>query len=317
MKVKAIVPYFGGKRTLAPTIVDLLGKHTQYFEPFCGSMAVLFAKKPSQKETVNDLNGDLINLARVLQDLDSAEILYNRLQSVLFCEEILKDANENLQNESNKLMEYGGTIYQQHINRAYWYFISSWMMRNGVAGTQRMEYQIAVRWTKGGGSPTVRFRNVVESIPPWHQRFQNVVILQRNAFQILDRFEDCEATAIYCDPPYYSESRSGFGKRGVGSKYIHEFEHGESPKKKKAGGLFDEEKKVDQHELLRDILSGYKKARIVISYYDCPKVRDLYSGSRWKFHEHTRHKHLNAAAGRGNRPKEAPEEAPEVLITNF
>lgn len=44
MKIRAIAPWFGGKRTLAEEIVRELGKHTQYFEPFCGSAAVLFAK---------------------------------------------------------------------------------------------------------------------------------------------------------------------------------------------------------------------------------------------------------------------------------
>ena len=73
-KIKAIAPWFGGKRAMAPAIVAELGKHTQYFEPFCGSMAVLFAKPPSQKETVCDLHGDLINLANVLQSDQSREL---------------------------------------------------------------------------------------------------------------------------------------------------------------------------------------------------------------------------------------------------
>src|SRR5436305_15220627 len=71
MNVKAIAPWFGGKRTLAPAIVVELGTHTQYFEPFFGSGAVLFAKMPSQKETVNELSGDLILLARVVQHRES------------------------------------------------------------------------------------------------------------------------------------------------------------------------------------------------------------------------------------------------------
>lgn len=68
MKVKAIAPWFGGKRTMAPDIVEQLGTHTQYFEPFAGSLSVLFAKPESQKETVCDLHGDATNLARVLQN---------------------------------------------------------------------------------------------------------------------------------------------------------------------------------------------------------------------------------------------------------
>ncbi|KKK94504.1 hypothetical protein LCGC14_2682220 [marine sediment metagenome] len=46
-KIKAIAPWFGGKRNLAPKIVDALGDHRVYWEPFCGSMAVLMAKPPS------------------------------------------------------------------------------------------------------------------------------------------------------------------------------------------------------------------------------------------------------------------------------
>lgn len=42
--ITAIAPWFGSKRTLAPRIVAELGSHRAYWEPFCGSMAVLLAK---------------------------------------------------------------------------------------------------------------------------------------------------------------------------------------------------------------------------------------------------------------------------------
>ncbi len=297
-KIKAIAPWFGGKRTMAPLIVKELGKHTQYFEPFCGSMAVLFAKEPSQKETVNDMHGDLINLARVLQGAMNAEILYERLQRTLFSEGLLEEARERLeQTPYYDISTYNDAPAQARwIERAYWYFLASWMGRNGTAGTARVDYQLAVRWTKGGGSPTVRFRNAVESVPWWHERLKNVVILKRDAFRILDRFEDCAGTAIYADPPYHADTRS-MGKNGGGGRYQHEFDH--------EAGMFG-----DDHTRLRDILSGYRKARIIVSYYDSPRIRELYKG--WTFVEHTRQKHLHAQNGRGARPKDAPE----VLIIN-
>lgn len=37
MKIKALAPWFGAKRNLAPVIVGLLGEHRIYWEPFCGS----------------------------------------------------------------------------------------------------------------------------------------------------------------------------------------------------------------------------------------------------------------------------------------
>lgn len=202
MKIKAIAPWFGGKRTLAPAIVKQLGKHTQYFEPFCGSMAVLMAKEPAQKETVNDLHGDLTNLARILQDKATAVELYDRLQRTLFSEDLLKQAKIEL--GDGTFPPVGVTVKLP--DRAYWYFLGSWMGRNGTAVTARQDYQIAVRWTKDGGSPTVRFRNALESLPAWHERLRNVVILNRDAFKILDRFEDVPQTAIYCDPPYAAET---------------------------------------------------------------------------------------------------------------
>jgi DNA adenine methylase len=285
-----------GKRTMAPDIVVELGKHGQYFEPFCGSMAVLFAKEPSQKETVNDLHGDLINLARVIQDASAAENLYERLQRTLFSEGLLDEAGQVLEGWRNFSTE--GDIDEKSIERAYWYFLASWMGRNGTAGTARLDYQIAVRWTKGGGSPTVRFRNAVDSLPAWHQRLKNVVILRRDALQIIDRFEDVKETAIYADPPYEAVTRStGSVKNGRGGKYLHEFDH--------SAGMFG-----DDHQRLADALRGYRNARIVVSYYDCQRIRDLYKG--WTFIEHTRQKHLHAQNGRGARPKEAPE----ILIVN-
>lgn len=234
MKVKAIAPWFGGKRTLGSDIVAELGNHTQYFEPLCGSMAVLFAKEPSQKETVNDLHGDLINLARVVQNEVLACELYDRLQRTLFSEGLMDDAQAFLD-----------PPVSDPVARAYWYFLASWMGRNGTAGTERQDYQIAVRWTKGGGSPTVRFRNAVESLPAWHQRLRNVVILKRDAFDILDRFEDVEGTAIYADPPYHSITRGSAVKDGRGGRYLHEFNH--------ESDVFGEK---DDHTRLHEILSA-------------------------------------------------------------
>lgn len=293
MKIKALAPWFGGKRTLAPRIVAELGKHTQYFEPFCGGLSVILAKPQSQKETVNDLYGDVINLARVVADQALAPKLYERLSTALFSEDLLLTARDRLEHSQ---ADPDGT----DADRAFWYFLASWMGRNGTAGTDRVDYQIAVRWTNNGGSPTVRFRNAVESLPAWHRRLLNVVILCRDAFRIIDRFEDDPRTCIYVDPPYPKESRSNLAQRnGGGGRYRHEFNH-------RAHGLFAK----DDWTRIAEVLSAYKRARIVVSSYDCATVRRLFDG--WTFVEHATNKALSQWSQRGSHR----EAVTELLIIN-
>lgn len=320
MRLTSIAPWFGGKRTLAPEIIAELGPHKQYFEPFCGSMAVLLHKPQTAKETVNDLHGGLICLARVLACELQAECLYTRLQRTLFCESLLESAQQFLEacpdppwrlrddsvGESPQFFRADANMLEY----AYWYFVVSWMSRNGTAGTERLIYQPAVRWGMGGGSPTIRWRSAVESIPAWHQRLRNVVILRRDAFSIIPKFEDEPHTAIYCDPPYHATSRSGI--RDYSSRYLHDFRaRGEKVARELFGGSDDAAVSVDDHQRLAEQLRAFQRARIVVSYYDCPEVRALYPG--WTIVKKTMQKTLlNQNKGNDGRTQNAPE----ILLIN-
>ena len=65
-------PYFGGKADAAPTIWDALGDVHHYVEPFCGSLITLLlrphpANRTYYSETVNDIDGLLVNMWRAMQ----------------------------------------------------------------------------------------------------------------------------------------------------------------------------------------------------------------------------------------------------------
>ncbi|RQO63159.1 restriction endonuclease subunit M [Paucibacter sp. KBW04] len=65
-----VIPWIGGKRRLADKILPLLGQaeHSCYVEPFCGAAALFFMREHRVKvEVLNDINGDLVNLYRVVQ----------------------------------------------------------------------------------------------------------------------------------------------------------------------------------------------------------------------------------------------------------
>ena len=282
-KIKALAPRVGGKRTLAPRIAELLGEHKQYFEPFVGGVSVLWAKQPSEFETVNDLHGELVNLAEVVQG-DECFRLYTMLARVVIGDHVMNEA---------KRLRKEGVKHDDPVERAYWYFLESWIGRGGVAGTSRNRgagYSLSVRWTATGGDPTTRYQSAVDSLPWWHERLKGVVILQRDAFEIIPKFQDADHTAIYVDPPYFAATRSGFNGSGARSRYEHDFEG-------------------EDHERLAEALNRFEHARVVLSYYDCPQARELYEG--WEFHEVDSHKNLANQNQRGGRPK---DRVTELLI---
>ena len=68
MQAKPIIPWMGGKRRLAKHLIPLFPQHTCYVEPFAGGAAVFFLKPNRAKaEVLNDLNGELVNLYKVVQ----------------------------------------------------------------------------------------------------------------------------------------------------------------------------------------------------------------------------------------------------------
>jgi len=239
MKIKSIAPWFGGKRILAAKIIEELGPHKAYWEPFCGSMAVLLCKKPAYLETVCDLHGDLINLVRTVADPTHGPAIYRRLRRVLFHEDLRAEAQAELEKPFAETPE-----------RAFWYLLHSWVGRNGFAGTAGAgKTTFSVRWTANGGNPAVRLTSVVESIPAWRRRLRRVTVLRRDAFEVLPKIDDQDDAAIYADPPYFSKS----------SQYAHDF----AP---------------EDHARLADLLCRFKHARVVVSYYDDRGLKDLYPG---------------------------------------
>lgn len=201
MPIKALAPWFGSKRTLASRIVAELGTHRAYWEPFCGSMAVLLSKPPATMETVNDLHDNLINLSRVVRDPVQGPILYRRLRRLL--------VSPAIQAEATEILDQGSAT-----DRAYAYFAHAWLSRNGVAGTFKNNANFCRRYTSGGGSPATRLTSAIDSIPAWRRRLRHVQILQDDGIEMCEKIEDAAGGVIYVDPPYLVK----------GAKYLHDFD---------------------------------------------------------------------------------------------
>lgn len=277
MKIAAVAPWFGSKRNLAPEIVAELGPHAAYWEPFCGSLAVLMAKPVCPMETVCDLHGELINLARALAAEASAADLYGRMSRTLMHEGLFVEAAARYRERGN---QPAGD--QVDVPRAADFLYTSWIGRNGVTGTQSYNQGYAMRYTKNGGSAGKRWLSVVESIPAWHDRLRRVTILNRDAFGVLERLPDEAGVAVYCDPPYIAK----------GARYVHDFA-------------------AADHQRLAELLARFQRTRVVVSYYAHPELEPLYSG--WTCLDKSRTKSLVSAACRD---EENSARAPEVLFIN-
>lgn len=277
MRIKALAPWwFGGKRNLAPLIVQELGDHTAYWDVFCGGLSVLFAKPRCSMETVNDLHDDLINLAKVIQERRLSRELQARAGRTLFHESFLGEVRE-------RMLANSRTEAIPDVDRAMDYLVLSWFGRNGQAGLADTEKsaRACVRYTPFGGQPGRRWMSVTQSIHAWSRRLSGVTILNRDGFDLLERVYDQPGTAIYCDPPYLVKS----------DRYVHDFE-------------------PEDHRRLAGILSRFKRARVVVSYYDHPDLAALYPG--WTVVGQTIAKASSHVSKRG----ENNSVAHEVLLIN-
>lgn len=275
MKITALAPYFGGKRNMAADIIAELGPHRVYWEPFCGSAAVLLQKPACVMETICDLNGDLTNLARVVQNREMSRELWRRLCWTTMNETMHREAAERWRERG-----YAGDG-RPDVDAAYDYFVCCWQGRNGVAGTSSYKQGFCARYTANGGHAATRWSSVVRSIPAWRERLLNVMIMTRSAFDVLPKIDDSGGTVIYCDPPYIEK----------GAKYIHDFTE-------------------TDHNRLAELLHRFKKTRVVVSYYEHPRLNDLYPG--WT----RRHFEVSKAMAHQGRRGENNTKAVEVLLIN-
>ncbi len=169
-------------------------------------MAILLLKPPCTMETVNDLHGDLINLARVVQNDALGRELYGRLARTWMAELLFEDS-------AAVIREGPYDSDEPSVERAYHYCVMAWLGRNGMAGTSSCNSSFCLQFTVAGGHAATRWKSVIESVPAWHDRLAGVTILRRDAFELLPRIKDEKGTAMYIDPPYFSKSK----------KYLHDF----------------------------------------------------------------------------------------------
>jgi DNA adenine methylase len=249
----------GGKHYLARQIVDLMPRHTHYVEPYAGGLAVLFAKScEGISEVVNDLNGDLMNFWRVLQDRKTFTEFKRRVEAVPFSEVEWQEAQKSLSEPHNP------TSRADRVDRAVGFFV---LCRQSMSGRcQDFAPLTRSRTRRGMNEQASAWLKAIEGLSVVHARLQRVVILNRAAVEVI-RSQDGPDTLFYLDPPYVPETRS-------------------------PGAVFSYDMNEAQHEELLEVIRNVQ-GKVMISGYTC----ELYESRLAKWHQHEFDLPNNAASG--------------------
>jgi DNA adenine methylase len=197
--VKPPFPYFGSKQTLAPAIADLFPAHGHYVEPYGGSLAVLLAKKPSAMETVNDLDGDLVNFWRQLREQPS---------------DLARICALTPHSRAEHAAAYDATNTSD-LERARRVWVQLTQGRAGVRTATGWRHYVK---PAGGTSMPDYLRGYVDRIAPAAARLAAVSLECRPALDLVAAYGKDRDVLLYVDPPYLGATRKSGG-------YVHEMKH--------------------------------------------------------------------------------------------
>lgn len=197
---RPIVRYHGGKWKLGPWIVSNLPPHRVYVEPFGGAGSVLLRKPRCYSEVYNDLDGEIVNVFRVLRDPAMA----TRLKVALELTPFARDEFNLSYEPSDDPVEQA----RRTIARAFMGFGSN--AHNRKTGFRANS-------NRSGTTPAHDWANYPKCLETVIERLRGVVVENRDACACM-RQHDAPETLHYVDPPYVHSTR----KDGQLSNYRHE-----------------------------------------------------------------------------------------------
>lgn len=191
--MNAILKYPGAKWRIADWIIENMPTHHSYIEPFFGSGAIFFNKSPSNIETINDLDREVVNFFEVVRDMPEklAAKIYMTPYARAVYENVYKELCNYNQSKLDKALKFCIKINMSHGYRCN--AKNGW--KNDVQGRER-SYAVQV-WNK-----------LPEIIVQAAERLKEAQIEQRPAIEVIRRFNNPKCL-IYCDPPYLLSTRRG------------------------------------------------------------------------------------------------------------
>ncbi len=228
----------GGKGKLASWLIQHIPSGHIYVEPFAGAASVLWhLPKPFPVEVLNDLDGDIVNLYRVLQDKTKFEELAHRLIFTPYARAELVRALETLKNPN-----------ASDINRAWAFFVKQNQGFSGKANGWGNWGRVITEVNNNMAATTSKWRSRLKLLSFWHERLSRVQIDCTDGIACI-QYWDTPETVFYIDPPYVPDTR-------------------------KDRSLYKNEPDLAYHERLVEALLAVK-GKVMLSCYDHPVYAPL------------------------------------------
>nr|WP_308006525.1 DNA adenine methylase [Xanthomonas albilineans] len=201
--------YHGGKFRLSPWVQQHLPPHRTYVEPFGGAAGVLLTKPRSYAEVYNDLDGDVVNLFRVLQSQSERDRLIEACLLTPYA-------------RSEFEIAWGPT--SDSVERARRLLIRA-QMGFGSAGVTKGTTGFRIDTSRPCGTAQHAWARFPPSLINVAERFTGVLIENRPAIEVMQQ-HDTPQTLHYVDPPYLHSTRvMGTGKAGCYRHEMSETDH--------------------------------------------------------------------------------------------
>lgn len=238
--------YPGSKWKLADWIISYMPEHKVYLEPYCGSAAVFFSKVPAALETINDVNGHVVNLFRAMRENP---------------EELATAVALTPWSRSEYELSYDRPEDLDPVESARRFLVRTWQGHGSAADQHRNGWRV-VRDVKKGPrrTPYRQWQGLPDRVLAAAERLKDAQIECRPAVEVIEAFNQ-PGVLIYCDAPYPSSTFST-ARRG---RKIYDYE------------MTD----VEHLELLKTLIAH--PGPVLASNYACELYDDLLIPSGWTY----------------------------------
>jgi DNA adenine methylase len=181
-----------------------------YCEPYMGAATLFFARPPAPVEVLNDIDGDLVNLFRCLQDKETFAELKHRLLYTLYSRAEFARALEILNDPS----------VTDPVLRAWAFFVALNQSFAGRKPRSVAEWGRSFAANIGYPDNTYRWIMRLSMLDDWHLRLLRVQIDCRDALEVIRYWDNPEAV-FYVDPPYHPDTRADQDVYAVEADHEH------------------------------------------------------------------------------------------------